>query len=186
MATMETAAVGSMAFAALLVGHHLGDHPIQRNADVQAKGTPDDQQLATGTHPWTGWPSCLRHVATYALTQAAALALVVTVVPLTWPGATAALATSASTHAVIDRRWIVRAIIRAKGADDWPQGPYQVDQALHYGMLLIAAILAATISDAAELAVVVAICAGLVVGALGAERRRARSAAARIGDPTRL
>lgn len=59
-------------------------------------------------------------------TQAVALLLVALVAPLTLHGAVAALAISGSTHAVIDRRWIVRAIIRAKGCHNWPEAPYLI------------------------------------------------------------
>jgi hypothetical protein len=186
MATIQTAAVSSIAFAALLVGHHLGDHPVQRNADVHAKAAPDDQQLADGKHPWTGWPACLRHVATYTLAQAAALAFVSLAAPLALTGVLAALAVSASTHAVIDRRWIVQAIIHAKQAEDWPDAPYQIDQALHRAVLLVAAVLAAAVDTTVHLAATTAASLALVVAALAIERLRARSAATRIGDPTRL
>lgn len=114
MPTVETAATAACVFAALFAGHQLGDHPIQRKSAMLAKGTPDDARLADGAHPWTGWRACGQHVATYILTQAAALVPVSVVAPLTLTGGLAAMAVSASTHAVIDRRWIVHAIIRAK------------------------------------------------------------------------
>lgn len=186
MATIEAAAVSAIVFAALLVGHHLGDHPIQRDADVHAKGMPDDQRLADGTHPWTGWPACLCHVTTYALTQAVALAFVSLAAPLKLTGVLAALVVSASTHAVIDRRWIVAAIVRAKQAQDWPQAAYQIDQALHRAVLLVAAVLAATVDTTVHVAATTVASLALVVAAMAIERVRARSAATRIGDPTRL
>ncbi len=43
-------------------------------------------------------------------------------------------------RAVIDRRWMVQAIIRAKQGHDWPDGPYLIDQSLHHGVLLAAAV----------------------------------------------
>jgi len=186
MPTTETAAVAASAFIGLWVGHQLGDHPIQRNADMQAKAAPDDFQIAAGTHPWSGWAACLRHVATYGLAQVATLALVSLVAPLTLVGALTALLISTSTHAVIDRRWIVRAILRAKQALDWPDGPYHVGEALHDAMLLVAAVLATIVTTAAELAVVSVAGLALIAGGLAIERVRARSAPTRMGDPTRL
>jgi hypothetical protein len=187
MPTIETAAIAACVYAALTAGHHLGDHPVQPNSVAQAKGTPEDDRLAAGAHPWTGWGACARHVATYTLTQALALAVVRVVAPLTLAGVLAALAVSASTHAVIDRRWIVRAIIRVKQCQGcWPDGPYLIDQSLHHGVLLVAAVLGAAVTTAAGVAATTASSVGLVAGALAIERRRARSAPARIGDPFRL
>ncbi len=186
MPSVDTAAIAACVFAALFAGHQLGDHPIQRKSAMLAKGTPDDTRLADGTHPWTGWRACGQHVATYTLTQAATLVLVSVVAPLTVTGGLAALAVSASTHAVIDRRWIVHAIIRAKQCQDWPEGPYLIDQSLHHGALLVAAVLAAAVTTASTLAIVAAACGALVAAALAIERRRARSAADRIGDPHRF
>jgi hypothetical protein len=42
MPTIDTAAVTATSFAALWVGHQLGEHAVQRRADAQAKATPDD------------------------------------------------------------------------------------------------------------------------------------------------
>jgi hypothetical protein len=127
MATVASAAASCGVFIALFVGHQIGDHPVQRNADMLAKAMPDDQRLAAGTPAWTGWSACLRHVATYTLAQAVALALTRLVVPFAVTGALGALMVSASTHAVIDRRWLVQIIIRIKRAEDWAQGRYLID-----------------------------------------------------------
>jgi hypothetical protein len=63
-----------------------------------------------------------------------------------WPAgkALAALAASAITHAVIDRRWPVRALMRAAGSPgfatvEW--GVIVVDQALHLFILVMLAVL---------------------------------------------
>jgi hypothetical protein len=125
-------------------------------------------------------------VATYMLTQAVALALVSVVAPLTIPGGLATVAVSASTHAVIDRRWLVYAIIRTKQCHDWPEGPYLIDltgQSLHHGRLLVAAVLAPVVIAASAMAIPAGVCAALVAAALAVERRRARIAGDRIGDP---
>jgi len=167
MPTVATAAVTAATFVALYAGHQLGDHPVQRGADAAAKGAPAGGAAA----PWTGWAACLRHVATYSLTQAAALALVAVAAPLTWSGVVAALVVSAATHAVIDRRWIVRSIIRAKGCADWAEGPYLIDQSLHMGALLLASVLAAVTAGAAAVGVVVAAALAVVGAGLAVERR---------------
>jgi len=141
MPTALTAAVSAATFVALYAGHQVGDHAIQRNADAAGKGAPSPASMAAGVHPWTGWPACLRHVGTYTVTQAVALAVVSAVAPVGWYGAAAALAVSAGSHALIDRRWLVRWIIRAKGCEQWPDAPYLIDQSLHVGSLLVASVL---------------------------------------------
>lgn len=176
MSTVETAAVAAVTFAALFAGHHLGDHPLQSPGAVAGKSAPARAELALGAHPWRGWSWCARHVAVYTAVQAACLALVALVAPLTLPGALAALAVSAATHAVIDRRWLVRWFLAAKRAGDWAEGPYLVDQSLHIAMLLLAAVAAAAVSATPALALVLVASAGLVVAALVVERRRARAA----------
>ncbi|HKS98359.1 MAG TPA: DUF3307 domain-containing protein [Rugosimonospora sp.] len=186
MASVAAAAVAAASFAALLAGHHLGDHVVQLRRDSLAKGSPTRDRLATGTHPWTGWTACARHTATYLATQATALGLVAVVTPLGWAGTAAALAASGTTHAVIDRRWPVRLLIRIKGCDEWAEAPYLLDQSLHIGVLLVAAVLAATIASPAGLGVVVAAGATVIVAALVVERRAARAAQAHPPDPLRM
>lgn len=99
------AAFAAVMFAALYAGHQVGDHVVQSNTVAAAKSVPDPDALAAGVPPWTGWSACLRHVAGYAATQAAALALVYVVAPLEIISTATALVVSVSTHAVIDRRW---------------------------------------------------------------------------------
>jgi len=74
------------------------------------------------------------------------LLLLIPVVRDGWPAgkAVAALVVSAITHAVIDRRWPVRALMRAAGspgfaAVEW--GVIAVDQALHLFILAMLAVL---------------------------------------------
>jgi hypothetical protein len=114
-------------------------------------------------------------VASYTAAQAVALLLVAVVAPMTLAGATAALTVSAATHAAVDRRWLVRAIIRAKRCEDWPDAPYLIDQSLHIGALLVAAVVAGAVTTGAGLLVAVAASALVVVGALAVERARAQS-----------
>jgi hypothetical protein len=171
MATMNIAVM----FVALYAGHQLGDHVVQSNASAMAKGAPTPEMLAAGIPPWHGWAACLRHVGSYIAVQAAALFLVV---PFDWYGIAAALAVSGSTHAVIDRRWLVRLLVRAKGCQGWAEGPYLIDQSLHTGALLLAAVAGAAVTGTSGVVAVVACGAGIVCAALLAERRL--SAAARL------
>ncbi len=172
MPTVATAAIAGIAYAALYAGHQIGDHVVQTGAAAAAKGAPTAERLAAGADPWAGWSACARHVATYLATQAAALALVAAVAPIGRPGAVAALTVSGATHAVIDRRWPVRLLIRAKRCEAWREAPYLLDQSLHCGALLLAA-LAATIATAGGAVAVAALAAVLVGAALIVERRRA-------------
>lgn len=171
--TTATAAVTACVSVALVAGHMLGDHPVQSDTDAQAKGTPTDDRLAAGVHPWTGWGHVLRHCSTYVLTQAVALALAALVAPLSWPGALAALTISGSTHAVIDRRWIVRAVIAAKGGcPGWRDAAYWTDQSMHFAAMYLAAIAAAVVTTATGAALVALLGAALIAGCLIAEHLR--------------
>jgi hypothetical protein len=181
-----TAAVAAATGFALLVGHMLGDHPVQPDTVAVAKGQPSDDRLAAGAHPWTGWSAIGRHVSSYVLTQGVALLLIALVAPLSLHGAVAALAVSASTHAVIDRRWIVRAIIRRKGCQNWADAAYWIDQSLHYGALLVAAITAALVTTYTGGVATVLACAVLVAAALAAERIRATGLSAQPAPSDRL
>jgi Protein of unknown function (DUF3307) len=171
--TADTSTIVAAAFVALFAGHQVGDHVVQTNADAAAKGAPTADRLASGVPPWAGWSACLRHVGSYSATQAAALALVCVAVPVALTGALSALVVSASTHAVIDRRWIVRRLIRAKRCQDWPEAPYLLDQSLHIGALLVAAVLAAVGTGPAGVAAVSAGAAAMLAAALAVERRSA-------------
>jgi hypothetical protein len=91
------------------------------------------------------------HLATYHAWAGGLLigAFVLLGLPLTVPGLTAGLAFSAATHALLDRRWPVRAILRATGSPLFAEattpvsGMYAADQALHQLALLISALLIA-------------------------------------------
>lgn len=176
--TTTTAAVTACVSVALSAGHWIGDHPMQPDTAAAGKGQPTDDRLTAGAHPWTGWSHLTRHLSTYLLAQAVALALIAPVAPLTLPGAVAALAVSGSTHAVIDRRWIVRAIIRAKGCHGWADAPYLIDQALHHGAMFLAAITAALVTTTAGAAVVLVLGGALIAAGLTAEHLRGTALAA--------
>jgi small-conductance mechanosensitive channel len=178
--TTAAAAITAVVYAALLAGHMLGDHPVQSDNDAAGKGHPTDDRLAAGARPWAGWIHCLRHCTSYLICQACALLLIGLVAPLSFPGFVAALAISGSTHAVIDRRWIVRRILAAKGGcPGWPQASYFIDQSLHYAAMLIAAVAAARAATTLAATVVTGAGVLLVAAALAAERHHGRAVTAR-------
>jgi len=94
------------------------------------------------------------HLASYHIVAACVLIVTFAVLglPLTVGGALAGLGFSAATHAVIDRRWLVRAILHAARAPKFAAaatpvcGMYAADQALHKLALLGSALLIAMLS----------------------------------------
>lgn len=137
--------------AVLAVGHDLADHVIGQT-DHQAKGkaAPTEGEVAAGASPRRGWGACLAHVAQYHAVMAAMLALAWAVLPLhlSWTGVAAALALSAGSHALLDRRWPVRWILEHIGSGEFAKlktagmnGMYLTDQALHRTALLLCALL---------------------------------------------
>jgi hypothetical protein len=122
--------MASTVFLLLLTGYLLGDWVAQ--SDWQA------------TNKTRSWAALGAHVACYHLVMG--LLLLLPVVRDGWPAwkALAVLAVSAGTHAVIDRRWPVRALLRASGSPgfatiEW--GVVAVDQALHLSTLAMLAVL---------------------------------------------
>jgi Protein of unknown function (DUF3307) len=141
--TLSRAVVFVVAFVVLLVSHQLGDHVLQ--TDHQAAG-----KAGTG---WAARWAMLGHLTGY---HAGALLLLsatfaVLGLPLTVLGAGAGLTFSAVTHAALDRRWPVLAILRALRSPRFAEtttpvsGAYAADQALHQGALLISALLVAAL-----------------------------------------
>jgi len=119
----------STVFLILLTGHLLGDWVAQ--SDWQA------------TNKTRSWAALAAHVAGYHLVMG--LLLLLPVVRDGWPAGQAlvVLAVSGATHALIDRRWPVRALLRASGSPgfatiDW--GVIAVDQALHLSILAMLAV----------------------------------------------
>ena len=117
-------------FLILLTSHLLGDWVAQ--SDWQA------------TNKTRSWAALAAHVAGYHLVMG--LLLLVPVVRDGWPAgkALAVLVVSAATHALIDRRWPVRAMLRVAGSPgfatiEW--GVIAVDQALHLSILAMLAVL---------------------------------------------
>ena len=117
-------------FLVLLAAHLLGDWIAQ-----------SDWQAATKTRSWAALAA---HVTSYHLLMGALL--LVPVLRDGWPAskALAALLVSAATHAVIDRRWPVRALLTASASPgfatlEW--GVIAADQALHLTILAMLAVL---------------------------------------------
>jgi hypothetical protein len=117
-------------FLVLLAGHLLGDWVVQT-----------DWQAANKTRSWAALTA---HVASYHLLMG--LLLLIPILRDGWPAwkALAALTVSALTHALIDRRWPVRALLRVAGSPgfatvEW--GVIAVDQALHLFILAMLALL---------------------------------------------
>jgi hypothetical protein len=172
--------------AGLGVGHLIGDIVLQSNADASGKGYPSNDRLAAGVHPWTGWAACLRHVASYLAAQYLALVVVLLVIPVSLPGITAALVISGSTHAVIDRRWLVQRVLARKGCTTWPQAAFWVDQSLHWAAMFLAAVAAARVHTLTGAAGVTAACLLLIADALRIERRHRRGVISRPAPTDRL
>ena len=120
----------AIVFLGLLGGHLVGDWVAQ--TDWQA------------TNKTRSWAALAAHVASYHLIMG--LLLLIPVLRDGWPAgkALAALAVSALTHGVIDRRWPVRALLLVAGSPgfatvEW--GVIAVDQALHLFILAMLALL---------------------------------------------
>jgi hypothetical protein len=117
-------------FLVLLAGHLLGDWVTQ-----------SDWQAANKTRSWAALAA---HVSRYHLIMGTLL--LIPVLRDSWPASKALLTMtiSAATHALIDRRWPVRALLRMAGSPgfatiDW--GVIAVDQALHLSILAMLAVL---------------------------------------------
>jgi hypothetical protein len=108
-------------FLLVLAGHLLGDFVTQ--TDWQA------------VNKEASWRADLGHVLTYHFTMA------VLVLPV-WHDWRAAwfLAISAGTHALVDRRWPTRLVLRSTGSKDFATvfwGVIATDQALHLSILAL-------------------------------------------------
>ncbi|ODA75564.1 hypothetical protein [Streptomyces sp. AVP053U2] len=127
-------------YALLRVAADVADHWVQSDHQAQHKAKPGVE----------GYKALAGHVGSYAATQAAVLLIGNRALGLGLRGRSmaAALALSAGTHAVIDRRWPVRKAAEATGKGNFYQlggplgGAYLLDQATHHGMEAIAAYLA--------------------------------------------
>ncbi|GAA2972275.1 hypothetical protein GCM10010519_04250 [Streptomyces lactacystinicus] len=143
-------AFGAVA-AVLGVGHVLADYVLgQTDWQAAHKGAPRPEEVAAGVSPRRGWGACLAHCLSYHLVMVGLYGTLRLVVPLpaTLLGATAALAWSFATHAILDRRWPVRWILRRLGSAGFAElrsgglnGVHLADQALHRTALIISAVL---------------------------------------------
>ncbi len=128
---------------ALLVGHQVGDHVLQSDRQAAEKATAG----LTGARAMAG------HLLAYHAAVGAVLTVVAVVldVSLSVTGVLAGLAFSAVTHAVLDRRHLVRAVLRGTRSPGFAEqtspvcGMYVADQALHWLCLLLSALLVATL-----------------------------------------
>lgn len=137
MGLVSEAAVFAAVAVTLFAGHQVADHVF---------GQTDRQARRKAEPGWSGWRHNQAHVAAYHVVLGAFFAAVVVALalPVSGRGMAAGLVFSAVTHAVIDRRWPVRWLLRHTGSGpyaDTAEGMYQADQALHYGCLWIAAVL---------------------------------------------
>jgi Protein of unknown function (DUF3307) len=117
-------------FLVLFAGHLLGDWVVQN--DWQA------------TNKTRSWAALTAHVASYHLIVGVLLLIPVLRDGLPAGRALAVLTVSAITHAVLDRRWPVRALMRAAGRPGFATvqwGVIAVDQALHLIILAMLALL---------------------------------------------
>lgn len=139
------------AFVALFAAHQVADHWVQTERQARDKGLPG----------WRGRLACLGHVATYTLTAAVFLAAMAWRCDLHLPPGRLglALAVSAVTHYVADRRTPLRRLAALaghrdfyrlgacrNGRDDNPSlgtGAYALDQSFHYLWLFVAALILA-------------------------------------------
>jgi hypothetical protein len=145
------AATFAAVLAALHVAHTVADHWVQTQHQADTKGRPG----------WPGRLACLAHVATYTLTAAVAVVLVMaaTGLHIDGPHLTGGLFVSAVTHYVADRRTPLRRLAQLLGAarfyaigaprpgrDDNPSlgtGAYALDQSFHLFFLFVAALVIA-------------------------------------------
>ncbi len=131
--------------AALTAAHHVGDFMVQTDDQAACKPAASDRAVACSEAE--SWAALAAHVASYHAAQAAALAATNRVLGLGLsPRRVAAgVAVSAVTHAVIDRRWLVRAWMDRTGSQAFRQhgGAMHVDQAAHHACLWASALIIA-------------------------------------------
>ena len=104
-------------YAVLMAAHDLGDHVVQT-----------DHQAATKATSWAGMAG---HVGSYTALQVAALvALRAGGVRPTWRRVLAAVAWSAATHALLDRRWPVKRALELTGSRGFARGQMRIPESL--------------------------------------------------------
>lgn len=139
---MGRAGNAAAAYAALRAAAHVADHWLQtgHQAAHKADAGLDGHRAMAG------------HVASYAATQALALAAANHLLDMNLRPSriAAAVAFSGATHWFIDRRWPVRKLAEATGKGEFYRagevcgsGAYVLDQAAHHLMEAVAAVVAA-------------------------------------------
>lgn len=138
-------------FPVLLAAHLVGDWIVQTDWQATYKGWPwremvfpPSRSFVSNARRGAWWYSVRAnqaHCLTYHLTMAAF------VLPFwrSW-GVLVALAVSWATHGFIDRRWPVKALLRATGSRSFAEQTWGVlcaDQALHVAILAVIAAVAA-------------------------------------------
>jgi hypothetical protein len=126
---------------ALIVGHQLGDHVMQ--TDHQASHKAGRGRIAAR--------AMAGHLTAYHLTVGVVLAATAWALQLhlTWLGVSAGLLFSIITHAILDRRAVVRMVLQRTGSREFADqtspvcGMYVADQSLHWACLLVSALLMA-------------------------------------------
>jgi hypothetical protein len=139
--TLSRAVVFVVALVVLLVAHQVGDHVLQTDHQAAGKAGPG----------WAAAWAMAGHLAGYHACAAGLLFGTFALLALPWTvvGADAGLGFSALTHAALDRRWPVRAILRGLRSPRFAEattpvcGAYAADQALHQAALLVSALLLA-------------------------------------------
>lgn len=153
-AAARFAARFAASYALLRAAADVADHWVQSDHQAANKGWHDGDQDKDGhTHTSAeGRAACLAHIASYTATQGAALLIGSKVLGMRLrPGrAAAALAVSAATHYIADRRQPLKDLAGATGkskfyglADFGMNGAYALDQAWHHGWETAAALLVA-------------------------------------------
>ncbi|WP_354641316.1 hypothetical protein [Kitasatospora camelliae] len=135
-------------YALLRASADVADHWVQTDHQARIKGQHDHND---GQSSAAGRRACAAHVATYTATQAAAMLAGSRLLGLRLrPGpVAAALALSAVTHYIADRREPLRRLADATGkanfvrlADFGLNGAYCLDQAWHHAFETAAAVIA--------------------------------------------
>jgi hypothetical protein len=124
--------VSGAALCCVLAGHFIGDWVVQ--TDWQAANKVWDGSRSGGSAWVTSCRALLNHLTGYHLTLGIAALLVM---PFGWRFL-ALFVVSWFTHAVIDRRWTVRWLMRHTGSAAFAEttwGVMAVDQALHLAIL---------------------------------------------------
>ncbi|MFI7278458.1 DUF3307 domain-containing protein [Streptomyces sp. NPDC049879] len=124
-------------FVLLYVAHMLSDYPLQTDKIADHKA---DRTVA-------GWAYNVLHAGTHAAVSAVALVVGVLVLDLELSPATiaAVVAWVGCSHGFIDRRWPIVWWMEHTGQREYVKvgGAATVDQAAHFGALLVAALVAA-------------------------------------------